>query len=66
VHEDNTCRVEVGKPEGKSAFGTPKHRWEDNIEMDLKEIVEIGRYGLNSFDEEKGSVAAFCENNKGL
>jgi hypothetical protein len=28
----------VGKPEGKRSPGRPKHRWEDNIMMDLKEI----------------------------
>jgi hypothetical protein len=26
----------VGKPEGKRPRGTPRHRWEDNIRMDLK------------------------------
>jgi len=28
-------RVLVGKPEGKRPFGGPRHRWEDNIKMDL-------------------------------
>jgi hypothetical protein len=27
-----------GKPEGKTLFGRPKHRWQDNIEMYLREI----------------------------
>ena len=27
--------VLVGKPEGKRPLGRPKHRWEDNIEVDL-------------------------------
>ena len=31
-------RVLVGKPEGKSHFGRPRRRWEDNIKMDLKEV----------------------------
>jgi hypothetical protein len=26
----------VGKPEGKRLFGRPRHRWMDNIGMDLK------------------------------
>jgi hypothetical protein len=26
------------KPEGKSSLGRPRHKWEDNIEMDVKEI----------------------------
>jgi hypothetical protein len=27
----------VGKPEGKRVLGKPKHGWEDNIRMDLRE-----------------------------
>jgi hypothetical protein len=37
-------RVLVGKPEGKSPLGRPKHRWEDNIKMDLQ---EVGCGGMN-------------------
>jgi hypothetical protein len=28
----------VKKPEWKKQFGRPRHRWEDNIRMDLREI----------------------------
>jgi len=28
----------IGKPEGRRPFGWPRHRWEDNIRMDLTEI----------------------------
>jgi hypothetical protein len=28
----------VGKPEGKRPVGRPRHRWEDGIRMDLREI----------------------------
>ena len=37
-------RVLVGKPEGKRPLGRPRHRWEDNIKMDLREVegVETG------------------------
>ena len=31
-------RVLVGKPEGKRPLGRPRHRWEDNIEMNLQEV----------------------------
>jgi hypothetical protein len=31
-------RVLVGKPGGKRALRRPKHRWEDNIKMDLREV----------------------------
>jgi hypothetical protein len=27
-----------GKPEGKRPLGRPRHRWEDNIKMDITEI----------------------------
>jgi hypothetical protein len=33
-----TYRVSVGKPEGKKPLGRPRHRWEDNIKMDLQEV----------------------------
>jgi hypothetical protein len=26
-----------GKPEGRRPLGRPRHRWEDNIKMDLPE-----------------------------
>ena len=32
------CRVLVGKPECKRPLGRPRHRWEDNIKMDLQEV----------------------------
>ena len=31
-------RVLVGKPEGTRPLGRPRHRWEDNIKMDLREV----------------------------
>jgi hypothetical protein len=31
-------RVLVGKPEGKRPLERPRHRWEEGIKMDLKEI----------------------------
>ena len=31
-------RVLVGKPEGKRPLGRPRHRWADNIKMDLQEV----------------------------
>jgi hypothetical protein len=34
----NAYGILVGKPEGKSLLGRPRHRWEDTIKMDLKEI----------------------------
>jgi hypothetical protein len=37
-------RVLVGRPEGKRPLGRSRHRWEDNIKMDLR---EIGIDGVN-------------------
>jgi hypothetical protein len=31
-------RVLVGRPEGKRPLGRPRHRWDDNIKMDIREI----------------------------
>jgi hypothetical protein len=36
--EKNTYRLMVGNPEGKRSLGRPRHRWADNITMDLGEI----------------------------
>jgi hypothetical protein len=40
--ERKVYKVLVGKPEGKRPLGRPRHRWEDGIGMDLKEIVLRG------------------------
>jgi hypothetical protein len=34
----NADRILVGIPERKRPPGRPRHRWEDNIKMDLREI----------------------------
>ena len=31
-------RVLLGRPEGKRPLGRLRHRWEDNIKMDLQEV----------------------------
>jgi hypothetical protein len=36
----------VGKPEGNSSLGTPRSRWENTIETDIKEINGKKRSGL--------------------
>jgi hypothetical protein len=33
----NSYRMLVGKPEGKRPSGRPRHRWVDNIKIDLRE-----------------------------
>jgi hypothetical protein len=34
----NTCRLLVGKPEGRRPLERPRRRWLDNIRMDLLEV----------------------------
>jgi hypothetical protein len=38
----NVYRDLVGKPEGKRPLGRPRHRWEDVIKIDLREIGWVG------------------------
>jgi hypothetical protein len=35
-------RILVGKPKGKTPLGRPRRKWEDNIEMNLREVVWDG------------------------
>jgi hypothetical protein len=35
--EEESYRL-VGKPEGRTRLGRPRHRWLDNIRMDLVEV----------------------------
>jgi hypothetical protein len=34
----NAYRLLLGKPEGKRPLGSPRHRWVDNIMIDLVEV----------------------------
>ena len=36
--EERRLQGLVGKSEGKTPLGRPRHRWEDNIKMDLQEV----------------------------
>ena len=38
----------IRKPTGKRPLGRPRHRWKDNIRMDLKEIGIITRNCVDS------------------
>jgi hypothetical protein len=38
VVKKNAYRILVGKREGKRALGRPRHKWVDNIKIDLREI----------------------------
>jgi hypothetical protein len=43
----NAYKVFVRKPEGTRPLRRPRHRWEDNIKMEIKEIGCEG-VGLNA------------------
>jgi hypothetical protein len=34
----NTCKILMGKPEGKRPLRRSTRKWEDNIKMDLREM----------------------------
>jgi hypothetical protein len=55
----NANRILVGKSKGKRPLGTPRHRWLDNIKMDLR---ETGWYGLDKSGLGYGPVEGSCEN----
>jgi hypothetical protein len=37
-HVAQTCRILAAKPEGERTLGRPRHRLEDNIKLDLREV----------------------------
>jgi hypothetical protein len=43
----NAYRILEGKTEGKRTLGRPRHRWGNNIKMDLR---EIGWGGMDCID----------------
>jgi hypothetical protein len=55
----NAYRVLVRKPEGRSRFRRPGHKWKDNIKMDLRKLgLDCG---LDSSGSGQGPVAGSCE-----
>jgi hypothetical protein len=49
----NVYKILVGRPEGKRPLGRHRHRWEDNIKMDLR---ETGIDGANWIQLAQGRV----------
>jgi len=47
-------RVLVGKPEGKRPLGRPRHKWEDNIKMDLQKVGSGGRDWIKQAQDTEG------------
>jgi hypothetical protein len=38
---ERLLRVFVGYPEGKRPLGRSRHKWDDNIKMDLQEVEGV-------------------------
>lgn len=51
----NTCKVWVEKPGGMRQLATSRCRWENDIEVDLKE-----HYGLDSCSWGYGKLVGYC------
>ena len=45
-------RVLVGRPEGKRPLGRRRHRWEDNMKMDLQK-VRVGGMDRIKLDQDR-------------
>jgi hypothetical protein len=58
-------RVLVGKSEGKRPMGRPRHRWEDNIQMDLL-VVGGGRGKWMELSQDRDSWQALVSTVKNL
>jgi hypothetical protein len=64
----NAYKVLVGNPERKRPLSIPRHRWEDSIKMDLKDIewegvnwISLAQAGTNGafsehFNDSLGSI----------
>jgi hypothetical protein len=55
----NVYRVLVGKPKGERPLERPRHRWEDGMKMNLREIGWGG--GVDESGSGLGSLAGSCE-----
>jgi hypothetical protein len=50
----------VGRSEGRRPLGSPRHRWEDNIKMDLREIG-FGNVDWIHLAQDRDRCAGSCE-----
>jgi hypothetical protein len=38
----NACKLLIEEPKGKRQFGKARHKWEDDIKMNLEDVVWEG------------------------
>jgi hypothetical protein len=55
-------RASAGKPEKRRPLGRPRHRREDNIKMDLREVGWVARIGLIWLRIGTGGCSCECGN----
>jgi hypothetical protein len=55
-----TYNILVGRPEGRRPLERPRHRWEDNIKMDLREIG-FGDVDWIHMAQDRGMWTGSCE-----
>ena len=55
----SALKILTGKPTGKRPLGRPRHRWEDNIRMELKEIGFNTRNWIDS-DQDRDYLRALA------
>ena len=54
-------KILTGTPTGKCPLGRPRHRWEDTIRMDLKEIGISTRNSVGlTQDRDYGIISVIC------
>jgi hypothetical protein len=46
----NTCKILVGKPEGKGIIARPRRRWEDSAEINLRRNCYVNVVCIRSRD----------------
>jgi hypothetical protein len=61
----NAYRILVGKPEGKGPIGRSRHRWMDDIKMDLR---EMGWGGMDRIDlaQDRNQWRSCCDHGNEL
>lgn len=58
MHIREVHKVFVRKIEGKNPVGKPRHRWESNINMNLKRIIGCGLNSCGSGHCEHGNESS--------
>jgi hypothetical protein len=55
-------RILVGRPGGERPLGRPRHRWEDNMKMDVREIGIDGANWIQLAQDRSGGGLLLARN----